>query len=102
MDPAGADEFEAAGLAKAECRTIRAPRVAASPAALECRLWKLVDLPGEGNVMVLGEVTGIHLDESFVTGGIFDVTAWQPLARLGYRDYTIVRDRFALNRPDER
>lgn len=96
---AGIDEFEHAGLAKADCKIVKAPRVAASPAALECKLYKIIDLPGENNVMVLGEVVGIHLDESVIVNGIFDVTRYNPLARLGYKDYTAVTDKFVLERP---
>ena len=51
--------------------------------------------------MVFGEVTGVHLRDDCVVGGVFDVTRFNPLARLGYRDYTTVRDLFSLNRPDE-
>jgi len=96
---ADVDEFEHAGIAKSECKIVKAPRVAASPAALECKLFKIIDLPGENNVMVLGEVVGVHLDESVIVDGIFDVTRYNPLARLGYRDYTAVTDIFSLERP---
>ena len=41
------DEFELAGLAKAPCRLINAPRVAASPVCLECRLFQVVHLPDD-------------------------------------------------------
>ena len=96
---AGADEFEHAGITKADCNMVKAPRVAASPASLECKLFKIIDLPGENNVMVLGEVVGVHLDDTVIMNGIFDVTRYTPLARLGYKDYTSVTDVFALNRP---
>ena len=97
---AGADEFEHAGITKADCNIVKAPRVAASPASLECKLFKIVDLPGENNVMVLGEVVGVHLDDTVIVNGIFDVTRYTPLARLGYKDYTSVTDIFALDRPE--
>lgn len=93
------DEFEHAGITKADCELVKAPRVAESPAALECKLFKIIDLPGENNVMVLGEVVGIHLDDSVIVDGIFDVTRYNPLARLGYKDYTAVTDIFSLERP---
>lgn len=93
------DEFEHAGITKADCELVKAPRVAESPAALECKLFKIIDLPGENNVMVLGEVVGIHLDDSVIVDGIFDVTRYNPLARLGYKDYTAVTDIFSLGRP---
>jgi flavin reductase (DIM6/NTAB) family NADH-FMN oxidoreductase RutF len=96
---AGMDEFEHAGITKANCNIVKAPRVAASPASLECKLFKIIDLPGENNVMVLGEVVGVHLDDTVIVNGIFDVTRYTPLARLGYKDYTSVTDIFALDRP---
>ena len=97
---AGADEFEHAGITKADCNIVEAPRVAASPASLECKLFKIVDLPGENNVMVLGEVVGVHLDDTVMVDGVFDVTRYTPLARLGYKDYTSVTDIFSLGRPE--
>ena len=50
---------------------------------------------------MFGEVVGVHLRDDCVIDGRFDVTAFQPLARLGYRDYTRVTDLFSLNRPGE-
>ena len=97
---AGVDEFEHAGITKADCNIVKAPRVAASPAALECKLFKIIDLLGTNNVMVLGEVVGVHLDDTVIVNGIFDVTRYMPLARLGYKDYTAVTDIFALERPE--
>lgn len=96
---AGVDEFELAGLGKSACNMVAPPRVADSPASLECRLYKVIDLPGENNVMVLGEVIGVHLKDEFLVDGIFDVKQYNPLARLGYRDYTTVTKTFALDRP---
>ncbi|NIY99489.1 flavin reductase family protein, partial [Salipiger sp. HF18] len=46
---AGQDEFDLAGIEKAECRTIDCPRVAAAPAALECKVVQVVQLPGAAN-----------------------------------------------------
>ena len=99
--PAGSDEFAHARLAKAECKSINAARVAASPAALECKLSQIIKLEGASGYLVLGEVTGIHMDDACIKDGRFDVTSFQPLARLGYRDYSIVKDLFELDRPDD-
>jgi flavin reductase (DIM6/NTAB) family NADH-FMN oxidoreductase RutF len=100
--PRDADEFAQAGLAKAPCETIPCARVAEAPAALECRLTRIVRLAGEANWAVFGVVTGVHLRDDCVTDGRVDVTRYQPLARLGYRDYAVVREVFALARPDDR
>lgn len=95
------DEFEHAGVERAECQTIACSRVAAAPANLECTVTKIVDLPGEANIAVFGEVTGIHMRDDCMRDSMFDVTTFQPLARLGYRDYTHVTDVFSLQRPGE-
>ena len=36
-----------------------------------------------------------------MTDGMFDVTKFNPLTRLGYRDYSVVREVFSLKRPDD-
>lgn len=99
--PRGTDEFAACGVAKAECDTIDCPRVAGAPATLECRVTDMRQLIGPEDFIVLAEVTGIHLRDDCLRDGRFDVTAFNPVARLGYRDYTVVREVITLNRPDD-
>ncbi|MFG6516168.1 flavin reductase family protein [Sulfitobacter sp. 1A13496] len=101
MLPHGEDEFARAGIDKAECEQIVCARVANAPASLECKLTQIVQLPGEANFAVFGEVVGVHMRDDCVVDGRFDVTRFQPLSRLGYRDYTVVRDVFELKRPDD-
>lgn len=95
------DEFQKAGLTAAHCNTIGCPRVLEAPASLECRMDQIITLKGQSNFMVIGEVTGVHLRDDCVVNGIFDVTTYQPLARLGYRDYAKVSEVFSLARPDD-
>ncbi|HKL56447.1 MAG: flavin reductase family protein [Roseovarius sp.] len=95
------DEFDHAAIEKAECDTIACSRVAGAPANLECKLTQIVTLPGDANFVVFGEVTGIHMRDDCLKDGIFDVLAFNPLARMGYRDYTVVREKFSLKRPGE-
>lgn len=97
----GVDEFAHAGLEAIACETINCARVAGVPAALECKLTQIIDLPGEANKVAFGEVVGVHLRDDCLVDGIFDVTKYQPLSRLGYRDYAKVSDLFALTRPDD-
>jgi flavin reductase (DIM6/NTAB) family NADH-FMN oxidoreductase RutF len=99
--PAGTDEFAAAGIERVECETIPCARVVAAPASLECRLTQIVTLPGEANHAVFGQVTGVHISDEALVEGRYDVTAFGALARMGYRDYTTVREVFELVRPDE-
>jgi flavin reductase (DIM6/NTAB) family NADH-FMN oxidoreductase RutF len=99
--PREVDEFDKAGITRAPCDTIACSRVAGAPANLECKVTKIVDLEGEHNIAVFGEVTGIHLRDDCLKDGLFDVTSFQPLARLGYRDYARVTELFSLKRPGE-
>lgn len=93
------DEFELADVSRADCSTIPCSRVANAPASLECRLVKTVELPGEANIVVFGEVVGVHLRDDCLVDGVFDVTTYQPLARLGYRDYARISEVFSLDLP---
>jgi flavin reductase (DIM6/NTAB) family NADH-FMN oxidoreductase RutF len=95
------DEFTDAGLDKAACETIACSRVAASPASLECKLTQIVQLPGEANFVVFGEVIGVHMRDDCMVEGRFDVTRFNPLTRLGYQDYSVIRETFSLRRPGE-
>ncbi|WP_425090792.1 flavin reductase family protein [Tropicimonas sp. S265A] len=99
--PADVDEFAAAGIEKAPCETIACSRVAEAPANLECKLTQIVKLPGAANFVVFGEVTGIHMRDEHLVEGRFDVTTFEPLSRLGYRDYAKVDNLFSLARPDD-
>ncbi|HIJ62350.1 MAG TPA: flavin reductase family protein [Rhodospirillaceae bacterium] len=94
--PRGVDEMAAVGLAAAPCRLIAAPRVADSPAVLECRLLRILpldDLEGRptDSYAVFGQVVGVHINQRFLVDGLFDTGAAQPLMRAGYiADYVAV------------
>ena len=102
--PSGTDEFEAAGLEAAASETVAAPRVAGVPAALECKLMRIVPLATvEGRHVdahvVLGQVTGVFIDDAHVVDGRFDVTRADPIMRMGYMDYSHLGDTFEMMRP---
>lgn len=101
--PPEVDEFEYAGLAKAPARLVGCPCVAESPVHLECRHIRSVELdcnaPGETNVVVFGQVVGIHIDDRVLTGGRIDFLKLRPIGRLGYQDYVEVNNAFAMQRP---
>lgn len=59
-----------------------------------------MELPGEANIVVFGEVTGVHMRDDCLKDGIFDVTRFQPLARMGYMDYAVIRETFSMPRPE--
>ena len=103
--PRGESEFEFANLATAPCRLIKAPRVADSPAAMECKVTQVLrvqDVEGRetGGVVVYGQVIGMHIDDRFVKNGRFDLAAVKPIARCGYDEYTVVERVFSMKRPE--
>ena len=99
--PRETDEFDEAGVERTDCETIACSRVANAPASLECKLTRIVQLPGAANFVVFGEVIGVHMRDDCLVDGTFDVTRFQPLTRLGYRDYSRITELFSLKRPGE-
>ena len=105
--PAGVDEMALAGLLAAPSTVVRPPRVAAAPAALECKVIRIEELVGlDGRPtdwhMVLGQVVGVHLDPAYLKDGVFDTAAAQVLARCGYRGfYSVVERLVDITRPNE-
>ena len=104
--PAEVDEFALAQLATAPCQLVRPLRVADAPAALECKVLDIInlrDLDGHelGHYLTIGQVVGVHIDERYLTDGLFDTARAVPLARCGYHDYAVVKEVFAMLRPGE-
>ena len=54
---------------------------------------------GEGYIVIIGQVVGIHIDEAVIVDGKVDVTRLRPIARLGYMDYSVVDAVFSMERP---
>ena len=104
--PAHENEYENAKLAMAECKHIAAPRVALSPASMECVTVSCTEVLDKDNqptnsFLIIGQVVGIHIDDQFIVDGRFDTAAANPLARCGYRDYAAVSEVFEIMRPTD-
>lgn len=101
----GVDEFELAGIEKAPCNLVRAPRVAASPAAFECRVVQIVEIAPERegetkSCVVFGRIIGVHIAPGFLDErGRFDTLKARPLARLGGIQYAELGVVFELAQP---
>ena len=84
-------------------RMVKPPRVKGARAHLECVYLKTVELPstkeGEANFIVVGRVVGIHIDDALIVDGRVDIARARPIARLGYMDYCVVDELFAMQRP---
>jgi len=101
---AGISEPERVGIEMARCVNVKPPRVARSPVALECRYNTTVRLTGSDgrqnpSSIVFGEVVGVHVDDRVIVDGRIDVLKMQPIARLGYMDFTLVDNLFEMLRP---
>ncbi|TCV92765.1 flavin reductase (DIM6/NTAB) family NADH-FMN oxidoreductase RutF [Luteibacter rhizovicinus] len=105
--PHGEDEMVAVGLTPAPCRLVRPARVSESPAALECRLLKILrldDLAGTptDTYVAFGQVVAVHIDPAFLRDGLFDTGSARPVLRAGYlADYVGVEPDtiFRMRRP---
>ncbi|MEM7188355.1 MAG: flavin reductase family protein [Pseudomonadota bacterium] len=103
--PADVNEFEEAGVTMADCVDAPGPRVAESPCHFECRYLSTHRLAGGSERawvdVVYGRVERIHVRGDVVTPeGKLDIPRIVPIARLGYYDYTAVREVFEMRIPN--
>ncbi len=101
--PPEVDEMELCGLTKLPSRLVQPPRVGESPVNLECKYHCTLTLPANSpntvHHVVVGQVVGIHIDDQVITDGKVDWVKIQPLARMGYSDYTYVSQIFTMTPP---
>ena len=96
------DEFVLTKLKKRKSRLVKVPSVADSPVNLECKLLKSVKLKSNSrkfSTMVMGEVIGIYIKNSFIEKGRVNSAAMRYVARMGYSEYTTVSSKFKMKRP---
>jgi len=100
--PHGVSEAELAGLTLVASSKVKPPRVAESPAHLECKLRQIVAV-GEGPMaanLVIGEVVAIHIDDAMIgEDGRVDPRKLKTIGRLGGDWYCRTSDLFAIKRP---
>lgn len=93
-------EFDLVGLASAQSRVVRPPRVADSPIAFECQTTEVVRTnpgrPGGGNV-VLGRVVHVFVRDDLVNDRMHvDADKLAAIGRVGGWGYVTTRDRFEM------
>ena len=98
------DEIELAGLETAPSKLVEPPRVAAAPIHMECEFYSEIELPchqaNSINRVIIGSVLGIHITDEVLVDGMVDLGKVNPLARLGYMQYTSVQEIFSMPRPE--
>jgi len=99
--PPEVDEFELAGLTALASEVVRPPRVAQSPAQMECRLLQVIytgRAPGAG-VIVLGEVVRFHLREDLLEDFRVDPAGLDAVGRMAGNSWVRTQDLIEVVRP---
>lgn len=102
--PEEVDEFDVTGFTRVPSDLVRPPRVAESPASMECRVFQVVP-HGEGPqhaTWVICEVLVLHVADAVIAAdGLPDTARIHPAARMGRSDWAHVTPEvmFTLVRP---
>ncbi|KAA9394941.1 flavin reductase family protein [Kocuria coralli] len=91
------DEFGLAGLTPAPSQQVRPPRVAETPAALECTVHEVI--PVGDSVLVLGRVVAAVVDEAMLDGDRPAEERLDPVGRLSGSRYVTYGRTVNLGRP---
>lgn len=92
------DEFHLAGLTPLPGEAVRVPRVAESPAHMECRVLQIIytgQQPGAG-VIVLGQIVRFHVRQDLLNNFRVDPAGLDAVGRMAGATYVRTRDRFEL------
>jgi flavin reductase (DIM6/NTAB) family NADH-FMN oxidoreductase RutF len=99
--PPEVDEFVLSGLTPLPSELVRPPRVAESPAQMECKLLQVIYTgrePGAG-VVVLGQIVRFHLRKDLVDNFRVDPQGLDAVGRMAGNTWARTRDRIELIRP---
>ena len=100
--PPEIDEFVISGLTPIASEAVHPPRVAESPAQMECKLLQVIytgHAPGSG-VIVLGEVLRFHIQENLFDDFRVDPAGLDAVGRMAGTTWVRTHDRFDLIRPE--
>jgi flavin reductase (DIM6/NTAB) family NADH-FMN oxidoreductase RutF len=95
------DEFSLSGFTPVASERVRPPRVAESPAQMECSLLQVIytgNQPASG-VVVLGEVVRFHIRQDIFDDFRIDPAALDAVGRMAGNSWVRTRDRIELIRP---
>lgn len=102
--PEEVDEFDVTAFTRVASELVKPPRVAESPASLECRVFEIVQ-HGSGpqhGTWVICEVLALHVqDDVIAADGLPDTARIHPAARMGRNEWAHVTPEvmFRLDRP---
>lgn len=93
------DESEAVGVEMTPSVVVAPPRVAASPASLECSVHQIHEV-GD-SVLVIGQVLMMTIDDAVMVDGEPDYTRMRPVARLGGEVWGLPSPTVTMPRPTQ-
>ncbi len=95
------DEFQLSGLTPLPSDLVRPPRVAESPAQMECRLMQVIYTghAAASGVIVLGEVVRFHVRQDLLSGFRVDPAGLDAVGRMAGNTWVRTHDRIELIRP---
>lgn len=98
------DKFEYSHLEREQATLVDVAMVKASPIKYEIKYLQSTHLPANGKIapvdVIFGEVIGIHINDDVITDkGKIDIVGIEPVARLGYYDFTKINNSFEMLPP---
>ena len=95
------DEFVQANLIAAPSVKVKAPRVAAAPINMECRLVQVIPIGNLPSNLVIGQIVHLHFRDDVYdpASGRLDMHRLRPVGRLAGHLYTHVHEIFEMKRP---
>lgn len=99
--PYGVSELESARLTTAASSVVRPPRIAESPASLECKEWGTLQIGG--NRVIIGLVSRVHVRDELIDPEKLRIRSerFHVIGRMASPDwYCRTGDRFEMARPD--
>jgi len=101
--PGEVSELDMTKLKTVRSSVVHPPRIAASPVSLECRLWRQIPLSKltkkGGNVLTIGQVVVIHVDDALLTRGKPDVTKLSTIGKLAGDWFAPITERIKRKHP---
>jgi flavin reductase (DIM6/NTAB) family NADH-FMN oxidoreductase RutF len=98
--PYGMSEPEEIGIKLAPSETVSVPRIADSPAALECSLQQIIPVGDPPASLILGEVTAYRIRDDLEWDRIegIDPQAMDVIGRLNLNSYLRITETFSMER----
>jgi flavin reductase (DIM6/NTAB) family NADH-FMN oxidoreductase RutF len=97
--PLDVSETSELGIELTPSRLVAAPRIAASPVNMECRLERVIDFGEEGSQSFVGEVVMWHVADHLYDNGKINQEQLHPVGRVGGAVYSTIGQLLPMDAP---